>query len=150
MGLEGRTSFNSESLGNGWSVRRCFSISRLVVSITAVTLRSPTDSLLLLPYLRPPDAMLDGVCGVFVTPRCCGDDVFCCDTEDEGCGLRKWLRLVVERSPTDTILAATGEELGGLEGGSARWRGSDPLISEAACFELGQLVALVARIGLEG
>ena len=115
-----------------------------------MTLRSPTDSLLLLPYLRPLDAILNGVCGVFVTPRCCGDDVICCDTEDEGCGLCKWLRLVVERSPTDTILAATGEELGGLEGGSTCWHGSDLRISEAACFKLGQLVTLVAHIGLEG
>ena len=87
--------------------------------------------------------MLDGVCRAFVTPRCCGDDVICCDTEDEGCGLRKWIRLVVERSLTDTILAATGEELGGLKGGSARWRDSDSRISAVACFELGRLVTLV-------
>ena len=89
--------------------------------------------------------MLDGVCGAPGTIRSCGDDVICCDTEDEGCGLRMWLRLVAERSPTDTILAATGEDLGGLDGGSS-WRGSD-LSAVACCIEEpGQLVG---HIGLE-
>ena len=87
--------------------------------------------MLLLPYLLPLDAMLDGVRGVSGTSRRSGEDVICCDTEDDGCGLRMWLNLFVEGIPTDIILAAAGAELGGLGGGSVLWLDSN--VSTAVC-----------------
>lgn len=60
-----------------------------------------------------------------------------------------WLRLLVERIPTETILAAAGTELGGLGGGSARRVLSD-LSDVVSGNGLGRLATLVGRIGLDG
>ena len=83
------------------------------------------------------------------TSRHGGDDLGGCDAEDDGWGLRMWLKLLVERIPIETILVAAGTELGGLGGGSARWLHCT-LSNAVSGIGLGRLATLVGRIGLDG